>query len=92
MPMLSGNLVSLLSSFFITVPISLMAPQNYDFESTKAIDIVSDEQAVTVVEYNVAEEEDPAALERVSGQCSLWAIVRTRECCNTCLLAAMYRL
>ena len=36
--------------------------------STKAIDVVSDEQAATVVEYNVAEEEDPAALERVCEQ------------------------
>ena len=69
MPMLAGNLVSLLSSILFTVPISLMAPQNYDFASTKAIDIVSDEQAVTVVEYNVAEEEDPAALERVCEHC-----------------------
>ena len=68
MPMLAGNLVSLLSSFLVTVPISLMAPQNFDFASTKAIDIVSDEQAVTVMEYNVAEEEDPAALEAVREQ------------------------
>ena len=67
MPMLAGNLVSLLSSFFITVPISLLAPQNFDFEKTKAIDIVSDEKSETVMEYNVSEEEDPAALEKVSG-------------------------
>jgi len=73
MPMLSGNLVSLLSPFFITVPISYMAPQDFDFASTKAIEIASDEQAVTVMEYNVEEEEDPVALEKALKFAYGWA-------------------
>lgn len=63
MPMLAGNLVSLLSSAPITVIISLIAPQNFDFAATKAIDLVTDEKAETQVEYNVEEEEDPKALD-----------------------------
>jgi len=64
MPMLAGNLVSLLSSFFITVPISLMYPQNFDFESTKNIEVIQDERDKIQVEYDVSVEEDPAELEK----------------------------
>lgn len=51
--------------------------QDFDFASTRAIEIVSDEQAVTVVEYNVAEEEDPVALEKVGGVVDRYSSVDT---------------
>lgn len=66
MPMLAGNIVSLLSPFFITVPISLMYPQNFDFESTKNISVIEDEKDQLQVEYDVAVEEDPIELEKAS--------------------------
>jgi hypothetical protein len=69
MPMLAGNLVS---SFLITVPLSLMAPQNYDFAATKAIEVVSDEKDLTNIEYS-AEEEDPVELEKALRVAYAWA-------------------
>lgn len=64
MPMLSGNLVSLLLPFFITVPWSLLSPQNYDFESTRKIAVLEDEKDDCKLEYSEEEEEDPVALTR----------------------------
>jgi Na+/proline symporter len=64
MPMLSGNLVSLLLPFFITVPWSLMYPQNYDFETTRKISVLEDEKDDCELEYNLEEEEDPEALNK----------------------------
>jgi len=62
--MLSGNLVSLLFSFFITVPVSLMNPQNFDFEATKNIGALEDEKDAAVPQYDVTKEEDPEALNK----------------------------
>jgi hypothetical protein len=64
MPMLSGNLVSLLLPFFITVPWSLMYPQNYDFETTRKISVLEDEKDDCELSYDLEEEEDPEALNK----------------------------
>jgi len=43
-PMLAGNLVAILSSGFICIVWSLVAPDNYDFESTRQIAQVEDDK------------------------------------------------
>jgi len=43
-PMLSGNVVAICSSGIIHVVISLIKPQNYDFQSMKAIAMLEDDQ------------------------------------------------
>jgi hypothetical protein len=74
--MLSGNLVSLLFPFFITVPLSLMDPQNFDFEATKNIQVLADEKDASVPQYDASKEEDPAALDAALkfSYASAWAL------------------
>jgi len=72
--MLAGNLVSLLFSFFITVPISLIAPDNFSWESTKNIAFVADEAVEAAkVEYDREVEEKPEELEKALKIAYGWA-------------------
>jgi len=75
-PMLAGNLVSLLLPFFITVPMSLVAPQqNFDWDETREqITFVADEEEIAKkVEYDRDEEENPEKLNAAMKVAYAWA-------------------
>ena len=74
-PMLAGNLMSLLLPFFITVPISLCKPDNFFWEETKEkITFASDEiEAAMDVEYDRNDEEDPVMLAKALRFAYSWA-------------------
>ncbi|CAO0797362.1 unnamed protein product [Mucor circinelloides] len=49
MPMMSGNLVALISPVFVTVIISLIKPDNFNFDATRQIEVVDDTDVTTQV-------------------------------------------
>lgn len=55
MPMMAGNLVALFSPVLVTVPLSLWKPDNFTFDATRNIEIVTDE---------TVPEEQPAAIQK----------------------------
>lgn len=65
-PMLAGNVVAIFSSGLITVVWSLIAPENYDFESMKRIPVVEQE------EYIPDENETPEKLEEARQWIMKW--------------------
>ncbi|KAI9263268.1 Sodium:solute symporter family-domain-containing protein [Phascolomyces articulosus] len=67
-PMLAGNLVALFSPVFITVPLSLIWPQNYSFDGTRQIEQVKEDTVVVDQEQPVVttqQDEDEKEAEQI---------------------------
>ena len=73
--MLAGNLVSLLSSGLISVVVSWLKPDDYDWASTKALVQIHDSRDIQV--YDPEFEEDPARLSRAAKVAYTASIVLT---------------
>ncbi|GAQ82640.1 Urea transporter [Klebsormidium nitens] len=80
-PMLSGNLVAILSSGIIHIGCSLVWPEDFDFEATKAITMVENDA------LNLPEEE--FAPERLSH--AKWWIIKW-GCCFTFVMLVLWPL
>jgi SSS family transporter len=62
-PMLAGNLVSLIVSGLVATVVSLIKPDNFDFEVTRTkLEILTDDEIVANATYNDPLEQDPVKL------------------------------
>ena len=69
--MLGGNLCAIFVSAIVCAVISIMKPQDYDWQTTREITLV-EEDGLEKEEAVVAEEDSPAAMDRAS-KIMLWA-------------------
>jgi Na+/proline symporter len=60
-PMMSGNIVALISPIFVTVTISLIKPDNFNFDTTRAIQQVDDSNHQESVSGDFREGKDSAS-------------------------------
>ncbi|KAG0746223.1 hypothetical protein G6F57_004031 [Rhizopus arrhizus] len=72
-PMMSGNIVALVSPLFIILPLSLISPDRFDFDATRQIEqVLDDAQGQTV---NTASEEELASMAKSSRFAKISSIV-----------------
>jgi hypothetical protein len=72
-PMMSGNIVALVSPLFIILPLSLISPDRFNFDATRQIEqVLDDAQGQTV---NAASEEELASMAKSSRFAKISSIV-----------------
>ncbi|CAO3665471.1 unnamed protein product [Rhizopus stolonifer] len=65
-PMMAGNVAALVSPLVIIIPMSLIWPDNFDFDATREIEQVDDSEGTAVITQQVSNEEELESMRKSS--------------------------
>ncbi|KAG1469306.1 hypothetical protein G6F56_003326 [Rhizopus delemar] len=65
-PMMAGNVAALVSPLVIIIPMSLIWPDNFDFDATREIEQVDDSEGTAVITQQVSNDEELESMRKSS--------------------------